>query len=152
MQFDRFTAALKYRKISGKLVEVPRPSVGLNLNDVGPGTETDLRRLVFGALNDCCPDKRCFILDVNHQYWEFLPKNLKFTRAYEPIPCTITPHADSICLSCLDFSTGLFSNWSNGHMAIFGNPLINVMKESDTFSRRIVDVAFAESLTPPRTT
>ena len=148
--FSQLTAKRRFSLQRPHLIEVVGDAVGLNFSDVeicypSPSIEqqeieNNLRQLTMESFLECSPESDCFVMDVNHSAYRFLPACVTST-ALKTWPIPVIPWAEFVIFNTGCFSQGLLCNPRTSMMVAYGESFVN--RFAKNFQHRLVDADLA---------
>ena len=132
--YDAFT---RVRGFSSPPVTVVFPAGHISFNftrmpfrPCDPFVELRLRVALLKTFCICSSGKNCFLIDVNHTCFTFVPDSLVLDSIFEPWPCEVTPISDFVSFNDHDFSNGTFANPKTRTLHVYGKALIDEISKA----------------------
>ena len=117
-------------------VEVCHPSPSIEQQEI----ENNLRQLTMESFLDYSPETDCFVMDVNHSAYRFLPVCVTST-PLKTWPIPVIPWAEFVIFNTGCFSQGLLCNPRTRMMVAYGESFAN--RFAKKFQHRLVDAELA---------
>ena len=143
-----FDKLVKYRNFTIQkqpAIELPNESIELDFSNVlcdfpipkeeQTTIENKLRQLTIESFIECSASDLCFVIDVNHSEYSFIPSQVDWP-VEDGWPVFFTPFSEYLAFNTRCFSQGLFHDPRSRHIYVYGEAFQKNF--ANEFSSRLV--------------